>query len=126
MPGGRVRWSQTLQRPLGDLFELQDAIAQKIVESLPLDAGAVGDRQRETPATSRAYELYLRANQIAVDYRRLEEARQLYEQCVAKDPGFAPAWAQLGRVLRIHGKYLRGGYRPSYARRKWPSSARLP
>ena len=115
MPGGRVRWSQTLQRPLGDLFELQDAIAQKIVESLPLDAGAVGDRQRETPATSRAYELYLRANQIAVDYHRLEEARQLYEQCVAEDPGFAPAWAQLGRVLRIHGKYFEADYRPSYA-----------
>jgi TolB-like protein/tRNA A-37 threonylcarbamoyl transferase component Bud32 len=115
MPGGRVRWSQTLQRPLGDLFELQDTIVQHIVDSLPLDPRAAGDRQRETPANSRAYELYLRANQIALDYQRLNEARDLYEQCLAEDPRFAPAWAQLGRVLRINGKYFQDDYRPSYA-----------
>jgi serine/threonine protein kinase/tetratricopeptide (TPR) repeat protein len=115
MPGGRVRWSQTLQRPLGDLFELQDTIVQHIVESLPLEARAAGDRQRETPATPHAYELYLRANQKALDYRRLEEARDLYEQCVAEDPRFAPAWAQLGRVLRIQGKYFQADFRPLYA-----------
>jgi serine/threonine protein kinase len=37
-PLGRVRWSQTIQRHLGDLFELQDAISSRIVQSLPLDA----------------------------------------------------------------------------------------
>lgn len=115
MPGGRVRWSQTLQRPLGDLFELQDTIVQHIVESLPLDAPAPRDRQRETPANARAYELYLRANQLTVDYHKLDEARKLYEQCVAEDPRFAPAWAQLGRVLRISGKYFQPDYRPFYA-----------
>ncbi len=33
-------------------------------------------------------------------------ARDLYLQCVAEDPGFAPAWARLGRAHRIIGKYL--------------------
>jgi serine/threonine protein kinase/tetratricopeptide (TPR) repeat protein len=115
MPGGRVRWSQTLQRPLGDLFELQDTIVQHIVESLPLDARAADGRPRDAPASPHAYELYLRANQQALDYRALETARDLYEQCVAEDPRFAPAWAQLGRVLRITGKYFQADYRPSYA-----------
>jgi TolB-like protein/tRNA A-37 threonylcarbamoyl transferase component Bud32 len=115
MPSGRVRWSQTLQRPLGDLFELQDTIVQQIVEALPLDPRVAGDRQRETPGSAHAYELYLRANQYALDYHKLDTARDLYEQCVAEDPRFAPAWAQLGRVLRISGKYFQPDYRPSYA-----------
>lgn len=115
MPGGRVRWSQTLQRPLGDLFELQDTIVQHIVEALPLEARVTGEHRQDTPATARAYELYLRANQLSRDYRALDAARELYEQCVAEDPRFAPAWAQLGRVLRITGKYFRSDYRSSYA-----------
>ena len=32
-------------------------------------------------------------------------ARELYEQCVELDPGFAPAWAHLGRCHRVIGKY---------------------
>jgi len=113
-PGGRVRWSNTTQRPLGDLFELQDAISRQIVESLPLDSSPASRAVRETPATPRAYELYLRANQHARDTRSLITARDLYEQAVAEDPQFAPAWANLGRVQRIVGKYFEPDYRVSY------------
>ena len=33
-PGGTVLWSQQTQASLGDLFQLQDDVAQRIVESL--------------------------------------------------------------------------------------------
>ena len=32
-------------------------------------------------------------------------ARDLYRQCVDEDPGFAPAWARLGRCHRVLAKY---------------------
>ena len=57
-------------------------------------------------ATPQAHELYLRALETARDYRRLVEARDLLARCVEMDPGFAPAWAQLGRCHRVIGKYL--------------------
>jgi TolB-like protein len=115
MPGGRVRWSQTTQRPLGDLFELQDSISRHILESLPLDLGTAGREVRDTPATPHAYELYLRANQHALETGGWAAACALYEECLAEDPQFAPAWARLGRVRRIIGKYIEDDYRSSYA-----------
>jgi tetratricopeptide (TPR) repeat protein len=32
----------------------------------------------------------------------------LYQQCLEIDPGFAPAWAHLGRCHRVIGKYING------------------
>jgi non-specific serine/threonine protein kinase len=113
-PLGRVRWSQTIQRHLGDLFELQDAISSRIVQSLPLDAAPSSQDTKEIPATPRAYELYLRANERAMIGGQWLAARDLYEACVAEDPQFAPAWARLGRVHRVIGKYLDADYRASF------------
>ena len=58
------------------------------------------------PHNARAYALYLRANELARSYGRLPQARDLYEQCLELDPGFAPAWAQLGRCHRVIGKFI--------------------
>jgi tetratricopeptide (TPR) repeat protein len=35
----------------------------------------------------------------------------LYLQCVAEDPRYAPAWARLGRIHHVMGKYLATGTR---------------
>ncbi len=35
-------------------------------------------------------------------------ARDLYRRCVELDPGYAPAWARLGRVYRVLAKYGHG------------------
>ena len=111
-PGDRVRWSQTVQTAVGDLFQLQDDIARHIVESLPIDGPA--PRPEGVPASAHAYELYLRANSLAQDATGWVTARDLYQQCVAEDPGFAPAWARLGRTYRMIGKYVEDEYRASY------------
>jgi len=106
-PGGTLITSHTVQSSLGDLFRLQDDIARRVVEalSLPLAGGEVTPGPR-APNDARAYELYLRGNELARSYEGLTEARNLYQQCLELDPDFAPAWAQLGRCHRVIGKFI--------------------
>jgi serine/threonine protein kinase len=105
VPAGTIVSSQTLQAPLGDVFRLQDELAQRIVDALSPTLGGSGVRRRGTPASARAYEFYLRANELARDWSHAAVARDLYLQCVEEDPGFAPAWAKLGRCHRLLAKY---------------------
>ena len=106
--GGTVLWSRGVQSALGDLFNLQDDFTQRIVESLsiPLTRREEQLLSHDVPATARAYEFYLRGNECGTDRARWLVARDLYEQCVAEDAQFAPAWAQLGRMHRLVGVHL--------------------
>jgi non-specific serine/threonine protein kinase len=111
-PGGTLLTSHTVQSSLGDLFRLQDDMARRVVEALSLPLG--GGRASPTPDRphdARAYELYLRANELARTYDGLPQARDLYERCLELDPRFAPAWAHLGRCHRVIGKYIDGSAR---------------
>jgi serine/threonine protein kinase/tetratricopeptide (TPR) repeat protein len=105
-PGGTVLTSHTVQAPLGDLFRLQDDIAARVVEALALPLTGVPPQTPDTPHNARAYELYLRANELARTYEGVEQARDLYERCLDLDPAFAPAWAHLGRCHRVIGKFI--------------------
>lgn len=107
VPSGVVIWSRTNDVTWGDLFDLQDRLTRAIVDSLavPLSAKEATRLGHDVPASAAAYEFYLRANQVANDSGQWDVARGLYEGAVADDPGFAPAWARLGRILRLLGKY---------------------
>jgi eukaryotic-like serine/threonine-protein kinase len=116
-PQGTLLWSDTSQVTLTDVFQLQDQIVTRIVESLShqLTASEHRTRQRDVPASPRAYELYLRGNQIIVQGLRggqdLSIARDLYLRCVEEDPGYAPAWARLGRCYWLLGRGMEEGAR---------------
>jgi TolB-like protein len=108
-PSGTLIWSDALHVSMNDLFQVQDGLANQIVQSLMLP---LTERERrilrhDVPRSAKAYECYLRANQLSVhrsmDNMRL--ARDLYIQCVGEDPDYAPAWARLGRVHRFLGKF---------------------
>ena len=106
-PGGTVITSHQVQAPLGDLFQLQDDVARRVVDALALPlGGAPVSPSPDAPANPRAYELYLRGNELGRTYDGVVQARDLYERSVALDPAFAPAWARLGRCYRIIGKYI--------------------
>ena len=107
VPSGTVRWSQTLPGRLGDIFQLQDALTGRIVESLsvPLTARDKQTLVRDVPASAKAYEFYLRANQVAYQAQNWTVARELYQQCLAEDANYAPAWARLARLHRLIGMY---------------------
>jgi serine/threonine-protein kinase len=108
-PAGTLLTSHTVQSSLGDLFRLQDDIAHRVVDALALPlAGAPTTAMPDAPRDPRAYELYLRANELARKYDGLPQARELYERCLELDPRFAPAWARLGRARRVIGKFIAG------------------
>lgn len=106
-PHGTILWSHTAQVPLRDIFELQDDLAHRIVNSLspPLTAGEDRQLKRDVPASPRAYEFYLRANELGAHPQTWGLARQMYERCLEEDSRYAPAWARLGRIYRVLSKY---------------------
>ncbi len=106
-PEGTLLTSHTVQASLGELFRMQDDIARRVVEGLALPlTGERASTSRDVPHNPEAYELYLRANELARTYKGIPGARALYEQCLELDPDFAPAWARLGRCHRVIGKYI--------------------
>ena len=104
---GTILWSKTIQVELKDIFGVQDQLAKAIVESLsiPLSSGDQRRLRKDLPASARAYEFYLRANQLAHDSAMMPVAAELYESALSEDPDYAPAWARLGRVYRVMAKY---------------------
>jgi len=104
---GELLWSRTCDVGLGDLLEVQAAITQAIVGSLrhSLTDGENQDLGASTPSTARAYEYFLRANQVAYQTNQWKVARELYRESLREDPLYAPAWARLGRVYRLIAKF---------------------
>src|SRR6516164_11637601 len=80
-------WSGRYDRELTDIFAIEDEISRAIVNSLRLKLGR-GRRRYET--STEAYDLYLRARA-----QRGVEGIRTFEQAIAKDPSFAPAYAGL-------------------------------
>ena len=105
-PSGTLLTSHTVQASLGDLFRLQDDITRRVVEALSLPLTGASPASADAPHNARAYELYLRANDLARTYDGMAGARNLYQQSLDLDSSFAPAWARLGRCHRVIGKYV--------------------
>ncbi len=100
-------WSETYDRKLADIFQVQDEIAKAIVDSLrielaPADQQAT-QRQQVPTQNVEAYELYLQGR--AIWKRRGEEnlkhAIEFYQQAIARDPAFARAHAALASAYVV-------------------------
>ena len=110
---GSIIWTGSEEAAVGDLFELQDHLAQNIASALasPLDgptpatSGPTRAVQQAAPEAPAEYGLYLHANQLSLHYGDWQQAAELYETVVRHDPDYAPAWARLGRCHRLLGKY---------------------
>jgi serine/threonine-protein kinase len=87
-------WSGRYDRELTDVFTVQDEISRGIVNSLRIKLGG-GRRRYETSVE--AYDLYLRARSLEMLPRLTGISRGLglFEQAIAKDPSFAPAYGGL-------------------------------
>jgi TolB-like protein/Tfp pilus assembly protein PilF len=84
-------WSERYDRELKDIFAIQDEISRSIVNELRLK---LGRSQRRYTANVGAYDRYLKARVLQA--RRGPATRQaidLFDEVIAKDPGFAPAYA---------------------------------
>lgn len=109
--GGRVRinvqlrdaasgvsvWAERFDRPLDDLFALQEDLTNHIAASVETRIGREGLRrlQRHPPANVDAYDLYLQGREL--HGRSTEKdmllARQYFDRAIAADPLYAPAHA---------------------------------
>jgi TolB-like protein/Flp pilus assembly protein TadD len=87
-------WSGRYDRELTDIFAIQDEISRGIVNGLRLKLGR-GRRRYET--SPEAYDLYLRASamELAQGVLGIDQSIGPYEQVIATDPSFAPAYARL-------------------------------
>jgi len=88
-------WSKTYDRNMGDIFSIQDEIANTVVQELKLTL--VGKEVHALPANSEAYNLYLQGRYYFAKHRRedVEEAIDLFNQAIAIDQSLANAWAAL-------------------------------
>ncbi|GJM08578.1 MAG: hypothetical protein DHS20C11_08540 [Lysobacteraceae bacterium] len=99
-------WSQSYDRQLVDIFQLQEEIAQAIADAM---ANSLGVRQVEVTAATdnlQAYEAYLRGRQLfAQRGASLPAARELLQLAVDSDPQFADAWAALAGTWYVWSYY---------------------
>ncbi len=100
---GAELWSEKFDVPAGDLFRIEDAISEAVAEALTssLSAGETRLVGRDRPTSPEAYETYLKGrffwNQRTESGTR--KARELFEQAIALDPNYAPAYAGLADAL---------------------------
>lgn len=86
-------WSGRYDHELVDIFAIQDEISRAIVNNLRLKLGR-GRRRYET--STEAYDLYLRGRAMEIELSGNPAPRiPLFEQAIATDPSFAPAYARL-------------------------------
>jgi TolB-like protein/DNA-binding winged helix-turn-helix (wHTH) protein len=88
-------WSETYDRQLDNVFQIQEDIAIAVVDALRITLlGEVPKTRRTDPA---AYQLFLEGQylkrQLSPD--SLNRAIQAFKQAVEIDPAYVPAWAEL-------------------------------
>jgi serine/threonine protein kinase/Tfp pilus assembly protein PilF len=92
-------WSERYDRPMEDVFAIQDEIARSIARALEVTLGP-GDQhamQAAPTADVQAYDCYLRGRQFANRFgkRNLLYARTMFRRAIEIDPEYALAWAGL-------------------------------
>jgi TolB-like protein len=104
-------WSETYDREIADIFEIQDEIARSVADQLAVSLGLSQEPLvKEKTNDIVAYENYLKANQL---YRQrgkenLDTALLLLNEAVARDPEFAPSWAKIAAIYTVYESYAAG------------------
>ncbi len=98
--GGHV-WAERYDRKLDNIFALQDAIIERVVQALELHLTDAEQEQRDKgPETTslEAYDLVLRARKLMTrfDHKAANEARELLQRAIEIDPAYTEAYSLLG------------------------------
>lgn len=91
-------WSETFDRGLDDVFEIQNEIAASVANKLDIVLPGQPPSAQETD--TEAYNLFLQARYLANQFtpQSLERAAALYNEALAIDPDYSRAWSGLGWV----------------------------
>jgi serine/threonine-protein kinase len=119
---GRLLWSQRYDRKLVDVFSVQDELAETIVSTLRATMFAELSEHvpRRYTENIQAYGLYLKGR-YAWNKRSQEgvaEAIYYFEQAIAEDPKYAPAYAGLADSYALDVDYRAIPVKDVFARAK--------
>ena len=101
-------WSESYQRDIEDIFQIQTEISQTIASELNIQLGSFAQNQLSTKPTDNlsAYDYYLRAEAIdLIDEEQTHKAISLYKQAIDLDPEFALAYAKLAGIQKRKRTY---------------------
>ncbi|MGH7702318.1 MAG: protein kinase domain-containing protein, partial [Gemmatimonadales bacterium] len=106
---GYELWSDSYDRDLADVFQVQEEIARSITAALRIRLAAGADSTARARPTSdlEAYDLYLKGR-FAWNQRTetsMQEAARYFEQAVARDSGFSRAWAGMADAYVLLPQY---------------------
>jgi TolB-like protein/lipoprotein NlpI len=103
-------WSEEYDRPLDDIFAVQDEIAAAVVGQLKITL--LGEAPKSKVVDRKAYALFLQARPLSRLHTAdgYEKSNALYLQGLAIDPDYAPAWDGLAYNYR---RQANNGMRPS-------------
>lgn len=95
-----VVWAEKFDGPVESIFGMQDRLAAAVTAALSLDRPSPVPAAR--PALS-AYECFARGRRLfeRLEKGTLDRARELYEEAIALDPAYAPAYAGLSSIYAL-------------------------
>lgn len=111
---GEQLWSETYDRPMDDIFKIQDEIAAVVLQQLKVSL--LGEDINSKTVDSEAYNLYLEAKLLR-EYRDAESdsiAEALIKESISLDDSYAPSYALLSELI------YNGGF--SYSRYTIPEA----
>jgi TolB-like protein/Tfp pilus assembly protein PilF len=98
---GNHLWAERFERPVTDLFEMQDEIVARIANTLNAQLIAVEARRAERAPTPDSLDLYFQGQawvNRGVTFENLTEARSFFERALVLDPANVDALAGMAQV----------------------------
>jgi TolB-like protein/class 3 adenylate cyclase/Tfp pilus assembly protein PilF len=103
---GQHLWAERYDESIDDIFDLQDKITKRIVQSLAVRLTDIElDRVAAKPTSNlEAYDYVLKGRALASNLTRADnfEARDMFRRALDLDPSYAPAYSGLGFTY-FHG-----------------------
>jgi adenylate cyclase len=99
---GNQLWAERYDRPMADLFAVQDEVVRTIVGTLVgrVYVSAAEHLRRRPPSNPAAYDLAMRADSLAWDQpSTAAEAKRCFEQAIELDPGYGLPHSLLAIIL---------------------------
>jgi eukaryotic-like serine/threonine-protein kinase len=103
---GAVKWQQSFDAPLTDVFQVQADVAVQVASALDVALGA-GERRdiaARPTANLAAYDAFLKGKEALEvgGLSDMQRAMDLFQQAVALDSTFAQAWAYLAQAQGLY------------------------
>ena len=117
---GYTLWSESYDKTNVQLFEVQQDVAEAVVENLQIKLG-IRERQlvrRRWTENTEAYEEFLRGIKfqlLAPTEENIHQMRQHFERAIELDPGFGRAYARLAVTWVYYGNFQLAPASEAYA-----------